>query len=1396
MKTCYIEFPPEPRRVPPLRDEVMTIDSPLNADEVVKPPIWVRLIPIGIVVLVIVMLVMMISMGRRMMSPMMFMMPLMLVMGMMGMSMHGGGSGTSMQEVDIDRKNWLLKLRELRKMVQDQGHRIHTLAVTVFPHPDTMTSLTSYRNMWQVKQSRAYQEALAQSPFTEHPFLSARAGVGMVPLLPRINYEEQQVPENLEPVTAGQFGRFLRTQQVVTNCPISIRLDEERSYGMRGKDIEARLDLSRAMICSLAYNHSPNEVLIGIITDPTNNTTRDRWEWLKWLPHNQNVLTSSPDMPPTRLAWSSMEDFAQHMASDIAARNSQGSDYVGQRMVVFVDTPDAGVRWPATMLGGVNGVTFVVVAFSESKGGDGLNSYQEGRSNMLRVDPDGSLSVPGRANMLTIDRMPLRRAENIARQFSRWRPTGFGNLVSVSSVGGGVEIEEDLPTWFDVLNIHDIESYDPRVVWAANAHTETFRTPIGYKWDGKRRTSECVYLDMIEASRGGTGPHGCLQGKTGTGKSYLLNGVVLSMCALYGPDKVSFILADFKAGAAFDGYQNLPHVITVLTNLETQKEMVERAGAVIDGEIIRREEFLFQYKVKDILEYRKMQKKDPSLPPLPDMFLIADEFHEFMIGNRAYLKLFTRIGAKGRSLGMHVIPCSQFIDASLLSDLMNHLTFGISLAASSASYSRTVLDGDPSAANLPVGKGHAMIRYLDKETQENKVETFVGFSIEDPYVSKTRTEEQKVVARQELEDSALPFGLFATDAELVKKQKKAVEDESVKVHVHDTPQKWALIEHLNKFQEVQAPNLWQKSLAEPMSLGDTTAEEHMALRQVDGFALRLGDLDDPLHHSRPPFVIYPDGNIVVTGSSKAGKSMTVMTMVANSAFVYESDVNWYLVDYVGGGLAPVEGFPNVGGYCTKMDTDIIERFLGEFYNVLDYREQVMAERRISRVEDYLRQKKENPDPRDPYGRMVLVFDGFDAMVLEDEEWKTSVLRLLTNGGRHGLHVVSTVPDISALPIKQQTQYGTVVTLRVDDTARMGTIPMPVKQAMKLIPDQAGRGIDLRTGMPSLIMVPKTEPIPPAQPEERGRQAIFDYNEDHSASIIDLGARLSENMPHSPRIAVVGDKVSYADVWQTFSSVPGVTDKANTAKKDRWLPLGIDTKALTPVLIPKASPHMLISGDPGVGKTTTLRTIITSVVNQYDNNEAKFVIMDPSFSLMNEMEGLVKQGYMKQDNYVSSREESRDAVESLKKILHKRTPRKDMNLTPRMMLERSWFDGPEIFVIIDGWQRIGTVPGSPSPVDELIPFLSAASDLGVHLIVSASAQGFSSLLTMNKMFKVFTEQTAPILLLSGPSTESRMTSLKAKFETRRVGRGQLLLPAESRSVITQVAFTEQWAGSGD
>jgi hypothetical protein len=256
--------------------------------------------------------------------------------------------------------------------------------------------------------------------------------------------------------------------------------------------------------------------------------------------------------------------------------------------------------------------------------------------------------------------------------------------------------------------------------WAKNEHTEDLTIPIGFKFDSNlNREPRTVSLNFIEASRGGTGPHGCLQGMTGMGKSHFLRNIVTALCSTYSPTKVNIAALDFKT-ASFEGLDKYPHIIANLSRLEEQRELIDRFMDTIDGEIHRRERTLFDARCKDILEYRKKMAKDPTLEPLPFLFVVADEFHEFMRSNKDKLSLFTRIAAKGRSLGIHLLISSQFIDAGLLSNIMNHFTYGISLKSANQFQSRTVLGGDSSAAQLRK-PGQAMLCYVDTDTGNNRI---------------------------------------------------------------------------------------------------------------------------------------------------------------------------------------------------------------------------------------------------------------------------------------------------------------------------------------------------------------------------------------------------------------------------------------------------------------------------------------------------------------------------------------------------------------------------------------------------------------------------------------------------------------------------------------------------
>ena len=66
------------------------------------------------------------------------------------------------------------------------------------------------------------------------------------------------------------------------------------------------------------------------------------------------------------------------------------------------------------------------------------------------------------------------------------------------------------------------------------------------------------------------GPHALVAGTTGSGKSELLQTLVTSLALHHPPERCSFLLVDYKGGAAFAEAAVLPHTVGVVTDLDGQ----------------------------------------------------------------------------------------------------------------------------------------------------------------------------------------------------------------------------------------------------------------------------------------------------------------------------------------------------------------------------------------------------------------------------------------------------------------------------------------------------------------------------------------------------------------------------------------------------------------------------------------------------------------------------------------------------------------------------------------------------------------------------------------------------------------------------------------------------------
>lgn len=104
---------------------------------------------------------------------------------------------------------------------------------------------------------------------------------------------------------------------------------------------------------------------------------------------------------------------------------------------------------------------------------------------------------------------------------------------------------------------------------------------------GVKSKKEVVYLDIHEKAHG---PHGLVAGTTGSGKSEILQSYILSMATLFHPYEVGFLIIDFKGGGMANQFQNLPHLMGTITNIDGKQ--INRSLLSIRAELLKRQDIL------------------------------------------------------------------------------------------------------------------------------------------------------------------------------------------------------------------------------------------------------------------------------------------------------------------------------------------------------------------------------------------------------------------------------------------------------------------------------------------------------------------------------------------------------------------------------------------------------------------------------------------------------------------------------------------------------------------------------------------------------------------------------------------------------------------------------------
>jgi S-DNA-T family DNA segregation ATPase FtsK/SpoIIIE len=197
-------------------------------------------------------------------------------------------------------------------------------------------------------------------------------------------------------------------------------------------------------------------------------------------------------------------------------------------------------------------------------------------------------------------------------------------------------------------------------------------------------------------------PHTLIAGSTGSGKSVLMQNIILAIACTNTPAQAKITLTDPKLGVDYFAFEGLPHLQGGI--IDDQDQAIERLGELVN-EMNRRYSVLKENRVSNIFD---LNKKPNATERLPFLWIIHDEFAEWMMTPdyaSAVSDIVGRLGVKARAAGISLVFAAQRPDANVMPmQLRANLGNRLVLRVDGEGTSEIAL-GEKGAERL-LGKGH------------------------------------------------------------------------------------------------------------------------------------------------------------------------------------------------------------------------------------------------------------------------------------------------------------------------------------------------------------------------------------------------------------------------------------------------------------------------------------------------------------------------------------------------------------------------------------------------------------------------------------------------------------------------------------------------------------------
>ena len=1245
------------------------------------------------------------------------------MLGMVGFNMYRQFSQYRTR-VKTQRREYLSYLTETRESVRKVAKKQRAYYNWVYPSPDALVTLAANGSRLWSREGNTYD------------LLTFRYGSGTQPL--GLIFERPPIDPmtEMDVVCLSAMDRFIGVHDHTDNVGKFLYLGDFSHIEVVG-DGESAYDEIRAIMMHLACFIDPSKLKIAVLC------SADRlgdWEWVKWMPQARSSIVRDA-VGPGRMISTDPRELAEMIGPDVAMRGAYrpGDDMPEwPHLLLVLDGAEFPPNSPFGSAVGVRGVTIM----SRAREWTAMKSHTALR---LVIHPNPDHKGADVVDVVTMDSLPEQafadrltavQAEAVAR---RMTPFATQQNLEEAETPVGRSDEARQMDLMELVGIGDIRDFDPEKQWRRREGRERLAAPFAVTPEGRP-----VVLDIKESAQQGMGPHGLLIGATGSGKSEVLRTLVLALALTHSPEQLNLVLVDFKGGATFAGMSDLPHVSAMISNLESELSLVDRMQDALQGEMVRRQEVLRQAgnyaNVSDYEADRLAGKHE--FPPLPALFIVLDEFTEMLMAKPEFGEVFIMIGRLGRSLSVHLLLASQKMDLGKARGLESHLSYRIALKTFTENDSREVL-GIPDAAKLPPLPGSGFLK-----AGGDGLVRFRASYVAAPPPARTLASisEGSTAGAPTAPIEILPFTVAPVITREDLGEEEEVDQNQEVVLAGD--EVWADMSEMDiavakmKGKGYPAHQVWLPPLEVPDTFAtlmpDLRPDPELgfvsrAWRESGTLRVPLGTVDLPLEQRRETLVLDlsgAGGNFALVGGPQTGKSTALRTIVQSLSLTYTpQEVQFYVMDFGGGTFAGFAGAPHVAGIATRDTEEVRTRMIAEIAAIMDDRERYFRQNGIDSMDTYRRGRLEGRYD-DGYGDVFLVIDGWGALRSEFDGLDRTVTTMMSRGLSLGVHLIVSAARWMDIRSEAQDIFGSRLELH---TANPKESIVNREGAARIPKGRPGRGIDM-VGHEMMIGLPRADDDPDPSTVSQG--------------VARTVAKIRESLVHGegPKLRLLPENVTVPEI---LAQVP---DPQILPRGGGDMILGVEESRLGPLLFnTRSESHLYLFGDGKTGKTTFLRSIISEVMRLYTPGEAKILTIDMRRTLM----GAVPEDY--QLRYLTNHAEAMKQMRDLAGFLRTRLPGSDV--TPEQIRDRSWWSGPEVWILVDDYDLVATTSGNP--LMELIDLLPQAADIGLHVIITRRMGG-ASRAAYEKVLQMMNDLAVTGILLSGnPSEGAIINGVKPK-----------------------------------